>query len=53
MSLLAPFSSSLDTITPTDHTSEMKCCDVDETMGGKTTYLNMPATMSNPHSLPP
>ncbi len=40
-----------DTITPTDHTSEMKCCDADEAMSGKRTYLNMPESTSNPHIL--
>lgn len=43
--------SSFDTITPTDHTSEMKRWDADEVMSGKRTYLNMPGTMSNPHIL--
>lgn len=54
VSLLAlqdSFSSSSDTITPTDHTSEMKYCHQDEAMSGKRTFLNMPGTMSNPHIL--
>lgn len=46
------FPPSTDTITPTDRTSEMKCCDADEAMEWrKEEYLNMPETMSNPHIL--
>lgn len=51
LALLDWFSTSTDTMTPTDDTSEMKCCDADEAMSGKRTYLNMPETMSNPQIL--
>lgn len=44
-------SSSSDTITQTDHASEMKCCDADDVTRGKRIYLNMPETMSNPYIL--